>query len=249
VVVHQRNSLRLAELRQKSASLDDTIKSTIRLLAETRKDIQAIAPIAAAEESSSGPSTAGAQVRKTLQVKDVLDYAKFISKTSVPPTYRKPAPDSTVSSAAPPATPAGPTNGIVTPMTAQDETFPILPGATDSTVEPPSTAAQAALPSDSKQWLDPTTALLPFEPWPSHQVISSGALAAIQRMVESGQDPASVLSAEELAEAEVRKAEEEERERIAAEERERRRREAFGDGPVGGAGGGGGGGAFNPDDL
>lgn len=71
------------------------------------------------------------------------------------------------------------------------------------------------LGADNKGWLGQT---LHFEPWPEHLTVQRGALGAIQRMVEAGQDPAGVLSAEERAEAEWRKAEEEEQ-----EERERER--------------------------
>jgi hypothetical protein len=64
---------------------------------------------------------------------------------------------------------------------------------------------------------------LPFEPWPSHGIIQQGALADIQRMIEDGRDPTSMLSPEEQAEADKRKAEEEESERLEQEERNRRR--------------------------
>jgi hypothetical protein len=82
-----------------------------------------------------------------------------------------------------------------------------------------------AMEEKDKAWLVPAD--LPFEPWPNHDVIMRGALAEIQKMVESGVDPASVLSPEEQAEADRRKGEEEERERKEEEERARRRKEAF----------------------
>lgn len=63
---------------------------------------------------------------------------------------------------------------------------------------------------------------LHFEAWPEHWTIQSGALGAIQRMVETGRDPANVLSKEEQAEVERRRAEEEEREGREMEEREAR---------------------------
>lgn len=78
------------------------------------------------------------------------------------------------------------------------------------------------MPQQSQDWLDPLKNL-PFEPWPSHGVIQQGVLADVQRMIESGRDPASVLSPEEQAEADRKKAEEEEQERKEQEERDRRR--------------------------
>ena len=77
-----------------------------------------------------------------------------------------------------------------------------------------------------KAWLDPM-ARLPFEPWPNHDVISVGTLAEIQKMIERGEDPASVLSAEEQAEADQKRGEEEEREKAEELERERRRMSLF----------------------
>jgi hypothetical protein len=267
LVVHQRNALHLAELRKTSASLDETIKATIRLLAETRKDIQGIAPVAIAETPTRAAlNGADLKTRDTtptsLQVNDVLSYAKFISKTSVPPTYRAPSQPSsesnnnqpstsattnntnnqtpalsTAAAAAPPTT-----NGLTTPTTAQDDNPPPPPRTT-------TTAALAALPASTTSFLDPTATTLPFQPWPSQEIIASGALASLQRMVEAGEDPGAVRSKEQIAEEERRREEEEERERIRREEGERIRREGFEDGHGGGGGGGGGMVAFNPDDL
>lgn len=82
-----------------------------------------------------------------------------------------------------------------------------------------------AMEEKDKAWLVPAD--LPFEPWPNHDVIMRGALAGIQKMIESGVDPESVLSPEQQAKADRLKGEEEERERKAEEERAKRRREAF----------------------
>lgn len=80
---------------------------------------------------------------------------------------------------------------------------------------------QKVLDQQANDFLSPQQNL-PFEPWPSYAVIQGGALADIQRLVESGRDPASVLSAEERAEADRRRQEDEEREMRAEEERRRR---------------------------
>lgn len=82
-----------------------------------------------------------------------------------------------------------------------------------------------AMEEQDKAWLLPAD--LPFEPWPNHDVIMRGALAGIQKMIENGVDPASVLSPEQQAEADRLKAEEEEREQKAEEDRAKKRREAF----------------------
>ena len=82
------------------------------------------------------------------------------------------------------------------------------------------------LKPEEKAWLDPLAGL-PFEPWPSLDKINAGALGRIQKMVEDGKDPASILSPEEQAEADRRRAEEEERERLEEQERERRNAHLF----------------------
>lgn len=82
------------------------------------------------------------------------------------------------------------------------------------------------LEARDKAWLMPTN--LPFDPWPSGEVMKAGALGRIQKMLEDGVDPAGVLSAEEQAVVDQKRREEEERQRAEEEERQRRAREEFG---------------------
>lgn len=224
--MHQGNYLRIQELRQTTESLDEMLRDTIKLLADTRKEILSI------------PSSGGSdEPRRELKVDELLSYAKYISKTTVPPTFRKqdvPLPAVKTELAR-----AQIANGIATPASRaqEDEHVPY---------SNPDNVSAKAMKNEDKRWLNPLEAL-PFEPWPSHDVIQRGALADIQRMIEAGRDPGEVLTAEEQAEADRRKREEEEREKAAQAERERRRmsmfdtggvrrRETMGD-------------VFNPDDL
>ena len=205
VLEHQRNHLYIEELKRTATELDEKITKHLRQLADLRKDILAI--------PSSGAGSAERQVR----VEDVLSFAKYISPTTVPPTFRKQ--DAPLN----PANTAQPdmqmTNGIVTPSGAQ-EPDPTGYSKSDEAL------AVKKLNEAEKAWLDPV-ARLPFEPWPSHEVISVGTLADIQKMIERGEDPASVLSAEEQAEADGKRRLEEERERAEEAERERRRMSLF----------------------
>jgi hypothetical protein len=205
--------------------LDETIKSTIRILADTRKDILSI------------PSTDTSD-RGEVNVNELLSYAKFIARTTVPPTARKPTPEDAQHK---PAKGAGPTdthitNGIATPPQASQD-------ADSTPADVKSEVAIKAMTDSDKQWLMPEK--LPFEPWPGHEIIQRGNLAKIQKMLENGEDPASVLSAEEQAEADRKRKEQEEEERKKVEELDRKQRETFGDWSrkktvdV----------AFNPDDL
>lgn len=202
VVQHQRNVVRIEELRRITQEHDEKLRSRIRELAELRKEINAI--------PSTEPTLSGREVG----VNELLSYAKFISPTTVPPTFRKQ--DVTLRPIGAEPTDAQITNGMVTP-TQEAEDPPYIKSEN---------VGVKTLDAGRKAWLDPL-ASLPFEPWPSHDVIQQGALADIQRMVESGKDPASVLSAAEQAEADRNKKEEEERERLEQEERERRRMSMF----------------------
>jgi hypothetical protein len=184
--------------------LDDSIKSTIRLLADTRKELASIPS-----------STATDEPRQEVKVDELLAYAKFISRTTVPPTFRKK--DLALLPAKNEAAQAQIANGMATP-----------PPATQEPQDEPYTRVDnvgtKAMNEEQKQALDPQ---LPWTPWPDHDVIRRGALAHIQRMVENGQDPGIVLTDEEQAEKDKIKKEEEERERLAQEEAEKRRMSMF----------------------
>lgn len=150
----------------------------------------------------------------------LLSYAKFISKTTVPPTFRKPIPEISVPRPQRDDRPqAQITNGIATPPVGA------LEGGNAAYVKAENVGIEA-MDEQAKRHLDPLKDL-PFEPWPSYGIMQGGALADIQRMMDNGKDPASVLSAEGQAEADRRKKEEEERERLEEEARERRRMSMF----------------------
>jgi hypothetical protein len=201
--------MRIQELRQTTESLDETLKYTIKLLADTRKDILAIPS-----------SSTGEEPRRDVKVDELLAYAKFISKTTVPPTFRKqdlpllpPKSDNAQAQI---------TNGMATPpQAAQDpESAPYVTYAKSENV------GTKAMNEEQKRLLDPLAGL-PFEPWPSHDVMQRGVLGNIQRMIENGQDLENVLTAEEQAEVDRKKKEEEEMERKLQEEAERRRNSMF----------------------
>ena len=226
MVVHQSNHIRLQQLRQTAESLDSTLKNTIQLLADTRKEILDV-PTFSADE----------QPKREVGVDELLAYAKFISKTTVPPTFRKqeiPAPAIKSEN-----TNVQITNGIATPPSGVQESNGETNGHTAN-------IGTKALNAESKSFLDPLQGL-PFEPWPSHEVIQRGALADIQRIVESGQDPGSILTAEEQAMVDEKRKEDEERERLAQEEAERRRMSMFDTGQMRRRGTMND--VFNPDDL
>lgn len=182
----------------------------MRGLAEARKVIQAI------------PSADTTEPRREIKVDELLAYAKFIARTTVPPTLPKPLADDVRPKLAN-GDAAQVSNGMATPPQGDSQ---------EADADNPAYVKSANMNvgvknmnEAEKTWLLPEKGQ--FEPWPNVDVMKRGALADIQKMIESGIDPASVLSPEQQAEADRLKDEEEERERKEEEERTKRRKEAF----------------------
>ncbi|KAF2487174.1 mediator complex, subunit Med4 [Neohortaea acidophila] len=209
LVTHQRNYARIQQLRQTTESLDETLRQTLTILADARNGLLAIP---AHDEAGDD--------RREIKVDELLAYAKFISPTTVPPTFRKKAgqPSAPAIKREGGGQDAHMTNGLATPS----------PGAQElaAKTEMENVMAAAGLDEKSDPFVDPRRDL-PFEPWPSHAIIQRGALGDIQRMIDGGLDPGAVLTAEEQAEADQRRKEVEEREALAQEEAERRRMRMF----------------------
>ncbi|EME81501.1 uncharacterized protein MYCFIDRAFT_140785 [Pseudocercospora fijiensis CIRAD86] len=221
LVTHQQNHQRLVSLRATADSLDAAIKNTIRLLADTRREIQSI------------PSV-DCEDRREVGVEELLQYAKFIAPTTLAPnpTFRKPLPDEHMPKKKEGATEVG-ANGIATPV----DTAPAYTKSAEEKKDPEPAAPPAPAPAPAPAY--------DFVPWPDYGKITAGALGDIQRMLDAGQDPAAVLSAEEQAEVDTKRREQEAEERRRAEELERQQRDAFGDYSSGRRGTV----VFNPDDL
>lgn len=207
MAVHQANYARILSLRQTAEALDGDIKSTLKMLAETRKELLAI------------PAKQDAAPTREVPVEELLSYAKFISKTTVPPTFRGHLPKDILSKEQPAEQATTQiTNGMATPAGTGPEGDP-----TQHQVEG---IGISTLNQEVKDSLDPLSKL-PFVPWPSQDIIRMGALADVQGMLEDGKDPSTVLSKEEQQAEEKRKAEEEEKLRLEEEERERRWKESY----------------------
>lgn len=193
--------MRIQELRQTAESLDQTLRKTIQTLAEARREILAI-PCSRTSEGT----------RREVEVDELLAYAKFISRTTVPPTSQKKKKkrDALSVSIKREETDVHMTNGIATPPAVKD-------GTQITDLKAMSIQANAGDDVDEA----------PFIPWPAQDVIQQGALADVQRLIESGQDPGSVLTADEQALLDEQRKEEDERARLAQEEAERRRMSMF----------------------
>lgn len=197
---HQANYARILSLRQTSAVLDQHLRQNVQLLADIRRDIKAVSPHVDQPDMPEIP------------VDEILSYAQFISKTSVPPTLHEPIPEvSLASKQADKSTTINGTSGMKIEDTANAKKENI---------------ALQAVDEQTKRNLDPLKDV-PFEPWPAYAVIQQGALAEIQKLVDAGKDPAGILTAQDQAEADRLRQEEEEQERLEDQRREMRRMSTF----------------------
>ncbi|KAI1119562.1 vitamin-D-receptor interacting mediator subunit 4-domain-containing protein [Nemania sp. NC0429] len=237
---HQSNYQRIQDLRASTARYDAQIKDTLRLLANTRKELVH----ATATVFPDGPNY-------DIQYDELLNYARRISKTTIPPVgavnaivalaessqarIGGPGEASAPDTAA--TTPAGGTPNGMTPqpqaingngngngngdasqqgttMAMTTTTTAVATGGTD-------------LPEPLASFLNPHSAYT-FVPWPSEEQVRQGAVASLAYMAEQGieaegYDP-EAEKARKAREDEDRK-QHEERERAEREARERRLRE------------------------
>ncbi|KAI4866102.1 hypothetical protein F4820DRAFT_269709 [Hypoxylon rubiginosum] len=227
---HQSNYRRIQDLRAATASFDVQIKDTLRLLANTRKEL-------VSTSATVFPSDAP---NYDINYDELLSYARRISKTTMPPAGAvngisngvkaegNEGPGGTETAA---TTPAG-----GTPNGAQPQTPALANGVQqDSPNQPQQSAAITAteggtttttatitiqLPEDLQAQLNPYTSFS-FAPWPNEEQVRKGALASLAFLADQGIDPEDYDP-----EAEKQRKEQEEEERRAREDREREEREA-----------------------
>ncbi|KAL8996088.1 MAG: hypothetical protein Q9169_004327 [Polycauliona sp. 2 TL-2023] len=185
---HQTNHSRILRLRSDIEAHEQQTKSTLSLLAETR------------EELLSTPATTFPEHSRNVPFTELLEYAKNISRYTIPPTFREPLPQPKATETADKvegATPA--VNGTGDLVTEAREVNAIANGA-----EAPNGEAKekgvgvSSLTPDEVIWLN-ELARTDFVPWPNEEVIKRGALGQIQVMLEQGVNPESRGAAEEAA--------------------------------------------------
>ncbi|KAK4197302.1 putative mediator of RNA polymerase II transcription subunit 4 [Triangularia verruculosa] len=217
--VHQRNVVRIKQLKQETEALDAQTKQTISALWEMRKELVAVAPtkFAPAKEE-----------KYPFTTQQLLEYARRISRNTLPPP--------------------GVTNGVdlstATPTTPDDQagggpdaSFAAsvgggsgqgtaastpAPGVQDSFVSQAPFQSQTGateLPVHLKPAVNPLENA-PFFTFPTIDRIRSGALAQYQDLVNRGIDPKNYDPEEE-----ERRLKQEEQDRKDAEERARQERE------------------------
>ncbi|KAI9733834.1 MAG: hypothetical protein M1818_007101 [Claussenomyces sp. TS43310] len=222
--VHQQNYSRLRALRSTSATLDEQIRSTLTLLADTRAELVAT------------PATVFPRDANPVSYSELLSYARRISKFTIPPTFREAAggesgaaamesQDAKIKVEAPgdQQQQEVKTNGSNTPVAMNG-------GASSNGTENNAAASLAdagnttALPAAVSNWLNPLNDGPAFFPWPTEETIRRGALASIQILLDQGVDPAT-FDPERSAELEAeRKRREEEQDRLREEQEAERQR-------------------------
>ncbi|KAI0521410.1 vitamin-D-receptor interacting mediator subunit 4-domain-containing protein [Xylaria bambusicola] len=212
---HQSNYQRLQDLRASTARYDAQIKDTLRLLANTRKELVH----ASATVFPDGPNY-------EIRYDELLSYARRISKTTIPPVGAANAISAAMSEAKGGEASSAPETAATTPAGGTPN------GATPQAQQPlPTTvnggASSTDLPEQLAIYLNPHSAYT-FVPWPSEEQVRHGAIASLAYMAEQGieaegYDPEAERARKEREEEERKEAEE--RERVEREERERRMRE------------------------
>lgn len=131
---------------------------------------------------------------------ELLEYAKNISRYTVPPTFREPLPQPTAADAPPKVeTATAIANGAGGPTAEVTEASGIANGANLQNGEKKEKGVGlSSLTPDEVLWLN-ELARTEFVPWPNEEVIKRGALGQIQVMLEQGVDPESGGAAEEVA--------------------------------------------------
>lgn len=177
LAIHQANHARILRLRETADTLNQNITTNLTLLADVRKEVLAT------------PATIFSEEQRNVPYTELLDYAKRISKYTVPPILRPPIPIAKPSDMVQPQ----PTDSTSTNGASAEQ-----PGQAPPTVSPNGETqgegiGVSSLDQKEVQWLDPLNQI-PFVPWPSEDVIRQGALAQLQVMMEQGVDPSSITT-------------------------------------------------------
>ncbi|KAI0537091.1 vitamin-D-receptor interacting mediator subunit 4-domain-containing protein [Xylaria digitata] len=216
---HQSNYQRIQTLRASTAKYDAQIKDTLRLLANTRKELVH----ASATAFPDGPNY-------EIRYDELLSYARRISKTTIPPVGAVNAVSAAISESsqvkgeisAPDTAATTPAGGTPNGTTPQPQSLAAVANG-----DSPQQTSTTNLPEPLATFLNPHSTYT-FVPWPSEEQVRHGAIASLAYMAEQGieaegYDPEAEKARKEREEEERKQAEE--RERAEREERERRLRE------------------------
>jgi len=178
--IHQSNYARIQQLRVDIDKRNENITSTLTTLASMRADLL------------STPTSLPPKETRIVPYTELLDYAKRISRFTVPPMFRPPV----LGQPAPAVVVNGNGDRNGNDVTAKE--------GEEAPRGDEEGRGTGALEDAEKKWLEPLKQM-PFVPWVSDEVMRRGALAEIQAMVERGEDPEMVQAVVAYGEAEDEK--------------------------------------------
>ncbi|KAJ4347278.1 uncharacterized protein N0V89_011218 [Didymosphaeria variabile] len=188
---HRENSARIHALRAEREALEEQFKSSVAALADLRRELFAT------------PVTKFPDDLRPVPFDELLQFAKNIAQSTVPPTYREPLPEKQPEDKDGRSS-AAPSNAIGTP--AQQHT---QEAAQDAAEGAEKEGEEKAVTEEEAEWLKKLKANgFAWFPWPDEEKIRRGNLMQIQYVLDRGRDPTN----EDLT-----KLGEDEKDRIAAE--------------------------------
>jgi hypothetical protein len=183
VARHQANHARLQALRAEADALEGQLKSSVAALAGLRREL------------SETPATVFPANSRPVPFDELLQYAKSISKYTVPPTFRERALDADgdagkdKEATEPPAS-APATNGLNTPTTATAPTEPPATDGAEPTLEGEATSnAVPEITAEEEEWLQKLKdSGFAWFPWPDADKIRRGNLWKLYHYREQGRN-------------------------------------------------------------
>lgn len=179
---HQANHARLHTLRTEADALEEQLKSSVAALAGLRKEL------------SETPATVFPDTSRRVPFDELLEYAKSISKYTVPPTFRERVPDADDATnkgkeAAEDVASAPATNGLNTPTTATAPTE-ALKDTTEAQKDGEETeAAVPEITAEEAVWLKKLNESgFAWFPWPDDNKVRRGNLWKVYYYREHGRD-------------------------------------------------------------
>jgi hypothetical protein len=190
---HQANHARILALRAEAEALEAQLKASVGTLADLRRELLETPATTFTEDSRPVPFT------------ELLQYARNISRYTVPPTYREPVPkapkeeEEQADKAKEDGGASGvPSNGLGTPATAG--ALAIVDGAADEKPDAKDESPKEVTPEQA-EWLAKLKSQgHPWMPWPDEHKIRRGSLMSIQILRDQGKDPWTVSAQEEETE-------------------------------------------------
>jgi hypothetical protein len=174
VARHQAHHARIQSLRAEAEALEEQLKTSVSALASLRHEL------------FDTPATTFPADTRPVPFDELLQYAKNISKHTVPPTFRERAPQSSADKDREKddgASSAAPTNGLNTPV------VPVAPDTEEAKEGDKADAAPAEITAEEEEWLKKLNeSKIAWYPWPSNDKIRTGNLYKLMYWQAKGKD-------------------------------------------------------------